>query len=67
MEDDHNRSTLEHARIFQEQYDALLVKYEKYKNIAKREKSRKDAQKAIIRESNEFNEVIVQKCKAIIR
>ena len=54
MEEDHNRTTLERARIYQEEYDALLMKYEKYKNIARREKSRKDAQKAIIRESNEF-------------
>lgn len=49
------------------EYDALLNKYEKYKGIARREKSRKDAQKLLIRESNDFNEVMIQKCKAILK
>lgn len=67
MEDEHTRTCQERARIYQQEYDALLVKYEKYKNIARREKHRKETQQAIIRENNEFNEVIVQKCKAIVK
>lgn len=66
MEEEHASTTKQRGAKFQQEYDALLLKYEKYKRIAQREKDRRQAQKVILRENNDFNELVVQRCKAII-
>lgn len=66
MEEEHGRLTQERGVKFQQEYDALLLKYEKYRRIAQKEKERKEAQRVIIRESNQFNQQVINRCRAII-
>lgn len=44
-------------------YEVLYEKYMKYRRILQKEKERKELQKAIIKDSNQFNNEIVERCK----
>jgi hypothetical protein len=45
----------------------LYEKYIKYRRILQKDKDRKQMQRAIIRDSNEFNATIVEKCRQILK
>lgn len=49
------------------EYEILYEKYIKYRRILQREKEKKEMQKAILKDNNKFNDLIVEKCKEIIR
>lgn len=51
----------------QQEYEILYEKYIKYRRILQKDKDRKQLQRAIIKDSNEFNEKIAEKCRQIIK